>query len=143
MDPLSLTASIIAVFGAGGTIAKGLGKIRHLKKAPIVLLQLHNEVSDLHLLICAVDELYRKPDDATARSALQEQVACRTLERAKRALLDLEELIGYILTKETNKGTEVDSLAWIGALKKIKEAKSNIRAARDDLNAVWSALSNR
>ena len=143
MDPLSLTASIIAVFGAGGTIAKGLGKIRRLKRAPDVLLQLNNDVTDLHLLIRAVDELYRQRNNLSSASTLQEEVVCRTLERAKHAVLELEKLIGYILTKETNAGTEVNNLAWIRAVDRITETKGNIRAARDNLNTVWAALSNR
>ena len=99
MDPLSLTASIIAILGAGGTISKGLSKIRHLKRAPYIVLQLNNEVTDLHLLICAVDDLYRQTDQSVLDT--QEYVIRSALERAKHAVLELEELIEYVLTKET------------------------------------------
>ena len=50
MDPISLRASIIAILGAGGAIAKAMHKIRGLKHAPDVLLQLNNEVTVLLFL---------------------------------------------------------------------------------------------
>ena len=143
MDPLSLIASIIALLGAGGTIAKGLGKIRRLKKAPDVLLQLNNEVTDLHLLICAVNELYHRRIELSWVSTAQEEVVRNSLERAKHAVLELEKLIEYVLTKETKEGTEIDGLAWTRALDRIKEVKNNFRAARVDLNTVWMSLDIR
>ena len=143
MDPLSLTASIITVLGAGGTVAKGLSRIRYLKNAPNTLLQLNNEVTDLLLLIRAVNELYLQPNDLSTISILQEEVVCNILERAKHAVLELEKLIEYVLTKETSMGTKVDTLAWSRALDRVKEAKNDIRAARNDLNNVWTALNNR
>ena len=47
MDPLSLTASIIAVVGAGSTIGKGLKKAVEARHMPDVVLDLNNEISDL------------------------------------------------------------------------------------------------
>ena len=43
-DPLSLTASILAVAGAAQVAAKCVGKIILLKNAPEQLLQIYNEV---------------------------------------------------------------------------------------------------
>ena len=143
MDPLSLTASIIAVLGAGGTISKGLNSIRRLKRAPDILLQLNNEVTDLHLLIRAVNEIYHPGSNLTPISGLQEEIVCNTLKRAKHAVLELEKLIEYDLTKETDIGTEIDTLAWARSINRITEAKTNIRASRDDLNHVWTTLYNR
>ena len=143
MDPLSLAASILAVLGAGGTIAKGLAKIRRLKRAPCILLQLNNEVTDLHLLIRAVNEIYHSSANIIPVSTLQEEVVYNALKRAKHDVLELEKLIEYILTKETSSGTEIDTLAWIRALDRVKEACDHIRASRNDLNIVWTTLSNR
>ena len=143
MDPLSLTASLIAVLGAGGTIAKGLGRIRCLKKAPDVLLQLNNEVADLHLLIRAVHELHHGRTELLSASTIQEEVVCNSIERAKHAVLELEKLVEYVLTKEAKGGTEIDGLAWTRALNRIKEVRNKVRTAREDLNAVWTTLSNK
>ena len=53
MDPLSLTASIIAVFGAGGSLVKGLRKLLSLKDVPVFLLQLSDELSDTSRVVLA------------------------------------------------------------------------------------------
>ena len=51
MDPLSITASCIAVAGAGGAAVKGIKKLRDLKKIPDALLSTINEVTDLTLVV--------------------------------------------------------------------------------------------
>jgi hypothetical protein len=48
-DPLSLTASILAVVGAAQAAAKGIRKIIALKNAPEQLLQIYNEVCGVTL----------------------------------------------------------------------------------------------
>ena len=143
MDPISLTASIIAILGAGGTIARGLGKIRRLKNAPDVLLQLNNEVTDIHLLIQSVEELSQQWTHQPSTSNRQRDMVCIALSRAKDSVLELEKLIAYTLTEETNTGAEVDRSAWVRNLDRIKETKNSIRAAREDLNTVWAILSQR
>ena len=50
-DPLSLTASIIAVLGATDSVGKALSKIKYLKESPNELLALINEVSDFKIVL--------------------------------------------------------------------------------------------
>ena len=50
-DPLSITASIIAVVGAAECVTKTLAKIRSIRNAPDELLALINEVSDLKIIL--------------------------------------------------------------------------------------------
>ena len=141
MDPLSLTASIIAVLGLTGSVGKGFHKIREIRKAPEILLQLNNEVTDLYLLVHAIDDLYRQHNDSTRVS--QQEVVCAVLERTKSAVLELEEVIAYRLTKETKRGTEIDLIGWAGASNKINIIKDKIRNTRSNLNAVWIEINNR
>ena len=143
MDPVSLTASILAILGAGGTIAKGLGRIRKLQHAPDVLMQLNNEVTDLHLLIESVNELAHQLTHQPTTTDKQQDLVCITLNRAKSTVLELEKLIAYILTKEASAGTKVDRTAWLRNHTRIKRAKVDIRRAREDLNTVWATLSHR
>ena len=133
MDPLSITASIITLLGTGGIIAKGFRKVRGLKNAPSILLQLNNEVSELTLLVQAVEEVYRWHRTAWA-SSTQEAVLCGALERARHVVLDLEKLVENALTRRAS---------WISSFDKIKEMKTTVRATRDELITVWAALSNR
>ena len=141
MDPLSLTASIIAVLGAGGTVSKGLQRIRQLKHAPEILLQLNNEITDMNCLVLAVDELFRQCSDPIP--ATQQEVICKSLEQAKTMVLEMEKLIEYDLTRETDLGSEVARLSWIRSSDKLKKTKDGIHRARSNLNAAWTVMSSR
>ena len=141
MDPLSLTASLLAILGAGGAVAKGLDKIRRLKDTPSVLLQLNNEIADLHLLIHAVDEIFHEHTDSIKSS--QHQIIYSILCRAKEALLELEELISYRWTKETDQGLEINRTAWVRAQTKVTEMTGKIRNVRTNLNGAWTVISAR
>ena len=134
MDPLSLTASLIAILGVGGSISKGLRKIHQMKRAPEILLQLNNEITDLNVLVLTVDEIYRQLSDPML--ARQPEVICETLIRAKNTILELKKLVEYVLTKKTDTDPEVARLAWVRSINRIKEMKEEIRHARSDLNAV-------
>ena len=60
MDPLSVTASIIAIIGVSGSIGKTLRKIALQKNAPDFILLLSNELADLHLVVLAIQKIYQK-----------------------------------------------------------------------------------
>ena len=60
MDPLFLTASIIAIAGAGGGAAKAVRKLASLKDAPHLLLALNNEISDLNVVVLAVQDIFQR-----------------------------------------------------------------------------------
>ena len=137
---MSLTASILAILGAGGTIAKGMGRIRRLAHAPEVLLQLNNEVTDMHLLISSVDEVAWWWIRHVSTSESQQELVSVTLSQAKDSVLELEKLVAYILTKETSTGNKVDLSAWVRNVDRIKDAKDSIRRARENLNVVWIKL---
>ena len=144
MDPLSLTASITAVLGAGTIIAQGLRRIQQLKGAPDLLLQLNNEIIDLHVLIRAVDEIFHRHNHTQASfTDAQQSVICNVLVRAKHTLLELEELIAYFLTKETDEGSKIDRLAWLRSQGKVTEVKGNLQRARVDLYAVCTVVHQR
>ena len=59
MDPLSETASIIAIFQGSGAVGKGLKQIVTLRSTPDILLALTNEAADLQYIVQDVDDLIR------------------------------------------------------------------------------------
>ena len=142
MDPLSLTVSILTILGTGGIIAKGFGKVRGLKDAPAIVFQLNNEVSDLTLLVRAVDEAYRLHGLAMT-SSTHAEVVYNVLKRAQNVVLDLEKLVDHTLTKPTSSGSRVSRRAWINSLSEIKTMKTSIHITRDELITLWAALGNR
>jgi hypothetical protein len=66
MDPLSITAGILAIFGAGGKVGNGLRKLVQLRDAPDALLALCNEVTDLQCVVQNVDDLLQQWHDEHA-----------------------------------------------------------------------------
>ena len=141
MDPLSISASVLTLLGAGGAIAKGVDRIRSLKKASDILLQLHNEISDLQLLIHAVNGFFHQHSDPDICD--QQEIICAVLQRAKDTVVELEQAIAYVLTKETSTGSELNRVAWLSAFKKVKKLRADMRSVRNDLNTVWTVVTNK
>lgn len=108
MDPLSFTASLLTVIGLGAQVARTVQRLVALKGAPGVLLALNNEISDLNLVIKAIDDLTcQRPD------SLDEKVPHNSLLRAKGILLKLEKLVEYRLTvPDGDGGSKLDGLVW-------------------------------
>ncbi|PVH88072.1 hypothetical protein DL98DRAFT_648957 [Cadophora sp. DSE1049] len=56
MDPLSISASIVALLGAAATVARGLDRLRAWRNAPVELISLLNEVADLQVVLTNVKD---------------------------------------------------------------------------------------
>ncbi|KAL9118382.1 MAG: hypothetical protein Q9187_005073 [Circinaria calcarea] len=106
-DPLSVTASIIAVLGAIEGVTKTLAKIKNIRNAPQELLALINEVNDLKLILSDVQNYVSQ---TTGRpQVLQEPLQHMSIlvNRARSRLLELDELVQYRFTKA---GSTVDQI---------------------------------
>ena len=63
MDHLSLTASIIAIIGVSGQATTAIRKIAAVKDAPNLVLALNNEITDLYLVVDAIQRAFRRSQD--------------------------------------------------------------------------------
>lgn len=139
MDPLSLTASLIAVVTAAGAVANGLGKIKNLKDAPAELLMLMTEVSDLQVVLEEVNEVVRvqiRNDDRLPLSLAQ------ILLRAKNTLLKLNKLIQGPLTQSQRSAageSKVARLVWIRERSNVKSLQEEVRNIKLNLTTVLSS----
>ena len=133
-----MTASIIAVVGAGGAIGKGLSKIVALRHAPQILLAFNNEIMDLQCVVQDIDNLLRDHSEFT--NFTPPTSLNRALEKSRQTLADLETLVSYELTSIKGKRNEagLDKSAWLRAEPKAQKLKDEIRN-----NNMWlaSALS--
>ena len=132
MEPLSVTASILTLLGAGGRIARALKKLSSLKSAD-VLYALSNEVEDLRLVITEVDDLLQ-----SAAETLHQQPPAsleRALERVKYALLELERYIAYELTIQHGEKARVDKSVYMRAEGKLQSIQESLRKHRQDLRS--------
>ena len=140
MDPLSVTASIIALFQAGGIVSKGLKKIANLRNAPDILLALNNEVADLQGLVENIDDVLRQHREITGLEPIIS--LCRALDRAKRTLLKLENVLAYQLTSIKCKDGELHPVlnrsSWLRLESNVQRLKDEIR---EDKISLLSALS--
>ena len=140
MDPLSVTASIIALVGAAGDIGKGLKKVLRLRHAPDILLALNNEVVDLQCVIQDIDDVLRQHSEIINRPIYPSLY--RGLTRAKETLLELDSLIAYQMTTVhgTDSHLRLDRSTWLRAEPHVQRLKDQIRSDRVDLSAALNLL---
>ena len=142
MDPLSVSASVVALLGAGGTLAKLLRKGIGLKNAPDVLRALNDEVSELQATANDVNDLLwtanRDSDDHPPKSLVS------SLSRVKSTLLQLESYISYQLTIVTAdaEGNRLDKLVYLRAEHRLQEFKDEILTSRIALAAGLSLFAS-
>lgn len=104
MDPVSLTASIIAIIGLAGNVGTGLERLYRLRKAPDEVLALLNEISDFKAVLLNLKDIieglqvdHDPSHHRQQREALQSCASQLTMyiQRAKDQLLGLEKVIEY------------------------------------------------
>ena len=135
-DPLSLTASIIAVIGAVEVVAKTLKKISSIRNAPNELLALVNEISDFRIILSDVENHNVKNTESVPQQQLQHMSIL--LNRAKDQLLQLDELVQNRLIKpnSTLANVKVSRLNWSKASGTIEEFRKRLKDVRMNLIAL-------
>ena len=115
-DPLSITASIIAVIGAAESIGKAFTQIRNIRNAPSEVLALINEVSDLRIILGDVERYFIRGNNGGQYSG-QLQTMSRLVDRAKEYLLELDQLIQYRLLKPNSSAAQykISRHEWVAA----------------------------
>ena len=138
MDPLSITASLIALIGAAESIAVGINKLASLRNAPASVLALNNELSDLRLVLREVEPLLQKHYQALAHTqsspfpASGNSTLLISIQRAKVKLVELESIVQSRLM--VRMGIR-DKLAWTYEQDTIIRAKDDLRTARLNIAA--------
>ena len=137
MDPLSLTAGIIAVVGATGTVGKTLKKLVGLRHAPKLLRNLNDRVSYLHLLIESISDVARELEEHDLNTFRAATV--RGLRRIEDDVLELEKLIVYDLTTIVDSGGDarISRVSWMNSQSRIEQLESRIH---DDTSSVIVSL---
>ena len=140
-DPLSITASVIAVVGAAEGVGKTLTKIKNIRNAPSELFALINEVSDLRIILTDIDSYLSQ---AITRTQPLDQLQHMTtlLQRAKDRLLQLDELIQYrlIKTDSTLERIKVSRHKWATARDTIESYRQSLRDVRLNIIAQMTVL---
>ena len=93
----------------------------------------------MQLILSTFDTSHLLENTATTK---ENELVYSTCKRVKEALLALEQLIAYTLTKVTKAGSTVDYVAWLRAEKKISRVKEKVRSAKNDLLLATSITSS-
>ena len=132
-DPLSITASIVAIIGAAEGVTKIIRKVKHIQHAPIKLLALLNEVADLTTVLKVVQTFIRDQNTQSCNIPQdQVQQVSILVDRAKDEILQLEKLIEYTLVKpnSTLESIKISRQEWLKARPEITEFQQSFRDIR-------------
>ncbi|CAI6330864.1 unnamed protein product [Periconia digitata] len=141
MDPLSITASILAIVGASEQAVKGLAKLRALKDAPAELSALINEVSDLRAVLAQICFLGVQLEQASNNGPV---IALRSLlDRANGQILELDQCIQHDISKPeaTNPGRiKVSRVSWTLHQKRVSSLRQDLRTTRLNLGTALGVI---
>ena len=149
MDPLSLTASIVAVLGVVNQVAKGTAKLASLRGAPEAVLGLHNEAAHLQMIILAIQDVFEKQkasgvsrsDQRVAPSNVDSSVI-NSLDQANVTLSNLYALCKRlkISTPESIKAVTFERVTWVKEQKKVKKIRKDLKKVTIQLMTALGAL---
>ena len=152
MDPLSLTASIIAVVGVGGQVARGLRKLASLKGAADLILALNNEISDLYLVTLAIQDVYERQRISRVQS-LNEQIEeeehtdasiVHSLKQANETVIKLKTLYNRLNTPAPDGSGTIgfNKMAWLLEQERVRQMQADLRNVRLKLAATLGILNS-
>ena len=148
MDPLSITASIIAIIGAGGNIAKAIRSLASQSNAPEFVLALNNELVDLDLVVSAIQEIYQK-QQSNGRSRGPQDVdinasVTSALTQARQTATELQILYQRISIFAPGKSglASLRTKLWLLEPRKAQEVQGRLRNVRLKLAAVLGILNS-
>ncbi len=133
MDPLSLTASVIAVAGAAQQVGKGLNVLKTAKDAPQGLDDLLSDVSRFEIVLEVVK-------NALSESVRDTPALTRVLSVAQGKLLEVNELVQYNLTI-AGKNNKVDRWQWLRRGDEVGRLRTQLYGIQGDLTALISSNS--
>lgn len=133
MDPLSLTASVIAVIGAAQQVGKGLIILKTANDAPQGLDGLLSDISRFELVLDVIK-------DACSDSVRDTPALMRVLSMAEGKLLEINSLVQYSLTK-TGESSRVDRWQWLRRGNEVGKLRHQLCGIQGDLTALIGANS--
>lgn len=138
MDPLSFTASLIAVVGAAATAAKQLENLRTtLRDASSALCSLTNEISDLRIVLraceTAVQELYANSSEHDPPTALADVAGL--FEKTTALLEELDKAVGSCLKEgsDDHGKAKVAKFKWLRQRRHVRTIQEKLRESKQDI----------
>ena len=130
MEPLSVTASIVAVLGVARRLSKGVGLLKAAKGAP-------ESLDDLLLHLSSIEEVLQAIQDVSTEPSTVSAGLTRVLDRTKEKFVEMESLIQYTLI-EAGESSKVDRWQWLRKRDEVERLQRQLDALRNDLTALIS-----
>ncbi|KAK2882614.1 hypothetical protein FQN49_000186 [Arthroderma sp. PD_2] len=141
MDPLSLTAGIIAVGTIAGQICSAFTELRSLcHSLPGRLHALNNEVADLEIVLC---ELASLTEQRTALPHSDQSSLQHLLKQAKTKLLDLQSIVSRLRRAYRDAAVPFVLGAFSKEKAKLQALQEEIRSVKCDLNIMLGASNSQ
>ena len=131
-DPLSVTASIIAIVGAANTVTKGLGHLKAAKDAPEGLKDLISDVAQLEMVLNRVKSVVLSSSSPPIELAT-------LIGEAGSKLLEVQSLIEYTLTK-AGVSNQVDRWQWLRKGNEVERLRNQLGTIRLNLVTLTSSV---
>ena len=144
MDPLSVTASILTILGVSGQAVKAVKRVVSLKEAPEIVLRLHNELSDLHLLTVAIQDVFQKVQASGIPLDTRKSVT-NSLKLVNEKLLELEQLHDRLMSASSQSSSSTvnfNKSVWVAEQTRLKQLQKDLRNARLKLTSVLGTLTS-
>jgi hypothetical protein len=144
MDPLSVSASLIAVIGAATSAVKGLDQLRRsLRDASTDICSLINEVSDLQVVLAAIEAAFTGWQNTHGSPSLETPLSngFHILDRAKDQLQLLNNVVSSFVedSERVIKPSRTAQFRWVREKRKIKRIQHNIYEAKNELAVLLGA----
>lgn len=146
MDPLSITASAIAVIGAIQQAARCVEKLRAIRQAPEELKLLCEEVVDLSELLQHVQRAQKPP--AYEKDALTKPISPKLegldhqISRTTTKLQELDQLVADHAARTDRRKFDRGHFGWLRGKQKINALREDLVVLRLNLNASLGATTS-
>jgi len=136
MDPLSISASIIALSQAAVVVAKGIRTLASIKNANIELLSLVDDLSLLQALLEKIPQLQDSPDSVS--SATEPLILRIARVRLQETAASLEGLVTYLAVSDSGTDSQrASKRKWLQQGDKVKQcARESHEALLFGFNAI-------
>lgn len=130
MEPLSVTASVVAVLGVARRLSKGVGLLKAAKGAP-------ESLDDLLVHLTGIEEVLHAIQDVPTEPSTISQGLARVLGRTKAKFVEMDALIQYTLT-QAGESSKVNRWQWLRKRDEAEKLQRQLDALRNDLTALIS-----
>lgn len=134
MDPLSITASIIAVIGAAASTRKGISKLLSLCEASEELFALKNEVSDLQALFWSTKDLLQAQTSPLTQTHTESLI--KIAEETRKKLLEITAIVDQDIINVNqyphDGKLKISKYRWLkhqACLRRLKDEMRNVKSS--------------